>query len=625
MSLSEKIINAQKELLIVFDSIPEPICIIDKTLSIKRLNMAMADILGTDIKNVLDDRCYKRLIGKDAPCEFCYFKGERGNLHWFECKYMERTNGTGNHVFELTIYPFPDTASNSAVFHFKDVSERVKIESHLEKLGELLKKRVGEKQSEIEKTRRRYEEIIDHVPIGISILDEQRTVMAANPAFEAILGVKRSGLIASDFSAVLGDDTDGGFQTFFEELLKYGAHSTQVTYRNKNGTERELVIIGLVIDAPKTDSHDIVVMIQDITETRQAELALMDSERTAQVLLNATTDIALMVEADGTIIAVNESAAKLIGMNAEELIGTSAFETFSEDVIRSRKEPCQDVIRTKRPVRFEDERAGLYLDNSIYPVFNSKGKVDRVAIFAHNITQRKTLMRELISRETYAASGRMSATLVRELNKRILKVKHNLDILKERLDDEPSKTGLLKKTIEELEETRNLIEHTRVFYLSKKEERQLVNINEIIESLIPIVESRLRDNNIILKTSLSKKLPEVFIYPAMLRQALVHLINNADDSMRRGGTVKILTQKRGNTVQVIVNDQGEGMDKKTLEKVKKADYMGEKGRVALGLFICKDIMKNSGGILDIAAVKGEGTKVTLSFPLFSEITDKNLS
>ena len=44
--------------------------------------------------------------------------------------------------------------------------------------------------------------------------------------------------------------------------------------------------------------------------------------------------------------------------------------------------------------------------------------------------------------------------------------------------------------------------------------------------------------------------------------------------------------------------------------------MGEKGRVALGLFICKDIMKNNGGLLDIAAVKGEGTKVTLSFPLF---------
>ena len=202
MSLSEKIINAQKELLIVFDSIPDPICIIDKTLSIKRLNMAMADILGTDIKGVLDDRCYRRLLGKDAPCEFCYFKGEGGSLHWFECKYMERANGAGNHVFELTIYPFPDTTSNSAVFHFKDVSDRVKIESHLEKLGELLKKRVGEKQSEIEKTRRRYEEIIDYVPIGISILDERKIVMAANPAFEVILGIKRGGLIGTEFSTI---------------------------------------------------------------------------------------------------------------------------------------------------------------------------------------------------------------------------------------------------------------------------------------------------------------------------------------------------------------------------------------------------------------------------------------
>ncbi|MBN2225381.1 MAG: PAS domain S-box protein [Deltaproteobacteria bacterium] len=621
MALSDKIIKAQKELLLIFDSIPDPICIIDRTLSIKRLNMAMAEILGTDIKDVLGSPCYGRLMGKDTPCEFCYFKGESGNLHWYECKFMERKGGADNHVFELTIYPFPDTASTSAVFHFKDVSDKVKIEKHLEKLGELLNKRVGEKQSEIEKTRRKYEEIIDHVPIGISILDERMTIMAANPAFGAILGIKTSGLIGVDFSSVFGDEKEDWFHPFFGELLKSGAHSAQVTYKDKGGAERELVIIGLLIDAPKTDSHDIVVMIQDMTEARQAERALIASERMAQVLLNATTDIALLTDTDGTIIAINESAAKIMGKSRDELIGSFAFEIFSEDIIRSRKEAFQEVIRTKKPVRFEDERDGLHLDNSIYPVFNAKGKVDRVAVFAHNITQRKTLMQELISRETYAASGRMSATLVRELNKRILKVKHNLGIFGGKIGDEPQKMVLLKKIIDELEGTRNLLEQTRVFYLSKKEEQQLVNINDIISGLIPIVESRLRDNNITLKTSFSKKLPEVFAYPAMIRQALVHLINNADDAMRKGGTIRIVTQKRGNTVQIIVNDQGDGMDKKTLEKVKAPDYTGERGRVALGLFICKDIMKNSGGRLDIAAVKGEGAKVTLSFPLFSEVLE----
>jgi PAS domain-containing protein len=109
MPLSEKILKAQKELLVIFDSLPDPICIIDKTLSIKRLNMAMAEVLGTDIKSVLDSPCYRRLVGKGAPCEFCYFKGESGNLHWFECKFMERRNGADTHIFELTIYPFPDT------------------------------------------------------------------------------------------------------------------------------------------------------------------------------------------------------------------------------------------------------------------------------------------------------------------------------------------------------------------------------------------------------------------------------------------------------------------------------------------------------------------------------------
>jgi PAS domain S-box-containing protein len=625
MPLSEKILNAQKELLIIFDSIPDPICIIDKTLSIKRLNMAMAETLGADIKKILNAPCYRRLMEKDAPCEFCYFKGKGANLHWFECKFMERKSNGENRVFELTIYPFPDTEESSAIFHFKDVSDKVKIEKHLDKLGELLNKRVGEKQSEIEKTRRKYEEIIDHVPVGILILNERKTIMAANPAFGKILGLKRNGLIGSDFSLVLGDDKEEEFYAFFGELLKYGAHSVQITHRDKKGIERELVIMGLLIDAPKIGSHDIVVMIQDITETRQAKRALIESERTAQVLLNATTDIALLLDTDNTIIALNESAAKLMGKGSGDLIGAHAFEASSENIIGGMREPFLEVVRTKKPVRFESERDGLHLDNSIYPVFDAKGRVDRVAIFAHNITQRKTLMRELISRETYAASGRMSANLVRELNKRILKVKHNLDIFGEKVGEEPSKNVLLKKISDELEETRNLLDQTRAFYFSMKEERQLVSINDIIASLVPIVESRLRDNNIMLKTSFSKKLPEVFTYPAMIRQALVHLINNADDAMRRGGTMRIVTQKRGNTVQVIVCDQGVGMDKKTIAKVKAPDYMGERGRMALGLFICKEIMKNNGGSLDIAAVKGEGAKVTLMFPLFSKVADHDPS
>jgi PAS domain S-box-containing protein len=621
MSLSDKILNAQKELLVIFDSIPDPICIVDNKLSIRRLNVAMAEILGTDIKNALDNPCYKRFVNKGAPCEFCYFKGEMGNLHWFECKYMERSNGAGLHTFELTIYPLPNSDYKSAIFHFKDVSDKIKIERHLEKLGELLNKRVGEKQSEIEKTRRKYEEIIDHVPVGVSILDERRILMAANPAFGAVFGLKRGGLIGVDISTILNEDKRDEFNSFFNEVTRSGAHSVQIAHCDRQGDERDLVIVGLLVDAPKTGSHDIVMMIQDVTETRMAERALIESERTAQVLLDATTDFALLIDTYGKIIAINESTARLIGVPSDEIIGKSAFDLFPEEIVRNRRECCQEVTRTKKPARFEDERGGLYLDNSIYPVFNAKGKVDRLAVFAHNITQRKTLMRELISRETYAASGRMSATLVRELNKRILKVKHNLGILGEKMNGEPTKVSHLNKTIDELEATRNLLEQSRMFYLSKKEERQFVNLNDIIDGLVPLVESRLRDNNIVLKTVLSKRLPVVYAFPAMIKQALVHLVNNADDAMRSGGVIKIATQKRGNAVQLIVADQGGGMDKKTLEKVRKPGYMGERGRVALGLFICKDIMRNNGGYLEIAAAKGEGTKVTLSFPLFSDITD----
>jgi PAS domain S-box-containing protein len=620
MSLSEKIINAQKELLAIFDGITDPICVIDETLTIKRLNMAMAEVIGLDLKSVIGDKCYAHLMGRDAPCESCYFGRADGGLYNPGCGFVKRRQRGKDVVFELTVYPTPNAVKKGAIFHYKNISDRMRLERHLGTLRKLLDKNVDERHLEIERTRKKFDKIINHSPVGISILNESKAIVTANPAFEAVFDATRGGLIGKDITKLLNEENRERFGLFFGELMMSGARSIQVTNRKKSGQDIEVVIIGFLLEAAKTEPRDIALMIQDITEKKEVERALLESERTAQVLLNATTDVALLIDTSGNIISINDAAAKLIEKNAEELIGRSIFDLYPEDVIKGRKAWGEEVIRTKKPVRFEDERDGIYFDNSVYPVFNVKGKVERLAVFAQNITRRKILTRELISREAHAASGRMSSTVAQEIRKRILSVKHHLGIFENEIDPHGSKKHHLKKSSEELEKIRELLEQVRKFYVAGKGEREFVDVNAVIGDLLPIVESRLRDHNITVSTSLNKKLPEVFVYPAMVKQALVHLINNADDAMRRGGTIRITTQKRANAVQLIVADQGPGMEKKALEKVRDPGYMGERGKVALGLFICKDIMKRNGGSLEITSVKGEGTRVTLTFPLYSEVS-----
>jgi len=92
------------------------------------------------------------------------------------------------------------------------------------------------------------------------------------------------------------------------------------------------------------------------------------------------------MRARGTILALNETAAQAFAKSVNELIGLCAFELFSPDIADHRKTFHDQVIRSGKPVRYEDEREGRCLDTNVYPIFDVQGKVLRVALFSRDIT-----------------------------------------------------------------------------------------------------------------------------------------------------------------------------------------------------------------------------------------------
>jgi len=122
---------------------------------------------------------------------------------------------------------------------------------------------------------------------------------------------------------------------------------------------------------------------------KRAENALKKSNETAQALLNASTEPMLMIDLDGTILALNSVVAEILGKSQNELVGMCCYDFFPPELKKSRKARVNEVVRAKKAVRFEDSRKGRIFDHNLYPLFNEDGKVDRVAIFIHNITERR--------------------------------------------------------------------------------------------------------------------------------------------------------------------------------------------------------------------------------------------
>ncbi len=133
----------------------------------------------------------------------------------------------------------------------------------------------------------------------------------------------------------------------------------------------------------------------EIRQRRAAERALRRSEETTRALLNAPTDSALLLDPDGTILALNEPAGAALGAAPAELLGKRAFDLFSADVAERRRRYHDRVLRTGKAVRYEDARDGTCWDTQVYPVQDSGEKVSGVAIFSSDITDRKKAEQEL--------------------------------------------------------------------------------------------------------------------------------------------------------------------------------------------------------------------------------------
>ena len=122
------------------------------------------------------------------------------------------------------------------------------------------------------------------------------------------------------------------------------------------------------------------------TQLQLAEDTLMEDKLTIQALIDASPESALLINAKSNVLAINETAAQRLGKSKEGIIDRSIYDYLPPEVSQLRSAKLKQVFATGKQVCFCDEREGRHFYNSLYPVFNTKGDVEKIAIFAQDLT-----------------------------------------------------------------------------------------------------------------------------------------------------------------------------------------------------------------------------------------------
>lgn len=127
--------------------------------------------------------------------------------------------------------------------------------------------------------------------------------------------------------------------------------------------------------------------VQDITQRKLAEMALQRSEATSRALINATTESAMLLDENGTLIAINEVGAHRLRRGADEIIGTNFYDLLPPDLAKSRRACARQVFQSGTAAHLQDVRDGVHFDTNVYPVFDADGKVANLAVYAADVTE----------------------------------------------------------------------------------------------------------------------------------------------------------------------------------------------------------------------------------------------
>jgi len=442
-------------------------------------------------------------------------------------------------------------------------------------------------------------------------------VVFVSPSIREIVGVEDPMNFETWFAMVHPDDLDRvveanrrGFETFKfnEEVRVY------------NPVKKEWRWIQAVTTAVPDElgrpKYANGIML-DITDRIKAQEALRQSEETANALLNASTEMMMLLDINMNILAVNDPVAQNLGLSKEDLVGRRAFDFFSSELTRIRQQNIREAVTAGRPAPWEDQWSGRFYFHNVYPIFDDKGQVVRLAVFTRDNTQQRQAEEQVRSYQERLRRMGSELLLTEERERRRIAtdlhdhIGQSLAITKIRLKS--LQAGLSGPQAQAAEEVCRLVEEmikqvrSLTFELSPPILYEL-GLEAAVEWLTEQTEEKY-NLPVAFETDRRPKMVEDDVRISLfrgVRELLFNVVKHA-----QAPRAKVTIRQDQDRIMIEVWDEGLGFS--------NLDQQINTDKKNFGLFSLRERLEALGGDFFIVSEPGRGTRAVMTAPLKREI------
>lgn len=380
----------------------------------------------------------------------------------------------------------------------------------------------------------------------------------------------------------------------------------------------------------------LVLVLARREHRRKESLASIEREReTLAAALEQTAEGVALTDASGRILYVNPAFTRLTAYSTRDLVGQTPAPPASPDTARDAA-ASNALTRSswvelaaagtwKGRVAHTKKTGEPYTAELLISPIAAPG-LARYVVIERDISREVELERELQQSQKMEAIGRLAGGVAHDFNNILTAISGFTMLAQESLPEDSPARADLSQVVDAAGRAADLTRQLLGFARKQTAQPRVLDLGRTIVPMLELLR-RVIGEHITVEAQFATNPWPVHIDPTQLDQILTNLVVNARDAITGPGRILVrvdnaslqtseVPQRRGDWVVLIVEDNGKGMSKETLERAFEPFFTtkAEGHGTGLGLATVYGIVDQNGGFIDVRSEPGQGTTFLVHLP-----------
>lgn len=567
------------------------------------------------IRNVLDTRTLRRVTRATMGVEIT-FMGTRFNV-----------NSEKEQILDLFLSSVEDVVNANQALE-SNQRELSAAHAELARAHEQLANYARELERRERVSAEKYRSLMQTAFDGVFVLDIDGSILEANRRATELTRLTQDQLTGRKLETVVAPADADRFHDRFARLREVG-HVQMKDVRLKSLDAGEVYCDVHASCARHNDEYLVLVILEDVTERRRAEIAIRESNEMLQTLIEASPLCIIALDPQGRVTLWNQAAQRVLGWSREKAVGKllpgvrperrSIFKALQARIVEGERISGMEIIMHTQ--RGEARELNMWAA----PLLDSRSANRGWVALLADMSEQKTLEQQLRHAQKMEAVGTLAGGVAHDFNNVLTAITGYADVLLEEIQQKD-----LVADINEIKKAANrataLTRQLLAFSRKQVMQPQVVDLNAVIADMQSMLRRLVRED-ISFSLDLDENLGMVYVDPVQVEQVLLNLVVNARDAAGSSGDITVKTRNveldgdgadlgAGSYVMLAVSDTGIGMDRETQKHVFEPFFTTKpKDRgTGLGLSTVYGIVKQSNGHIEIDSEVGKGTTFSVYLP-----------